>query len=231
MLSIHEYRYDAWGKIEVGASEPGYAFTGREWDPEAGVYYYRARYYDPAVGRFLSVDPRWTRQPSSYEYVDNAPVSYSDPSGAKKKYPLNIWPPSSEPLYHDALSDGLQEAYSRLSRGRCAEFFCCKGPETLQNLIFYFGALPANQGAGHQPSGSAPFDVIINVNGAYFSATTGVIGIPGARFNLGSLRNVRAFILLHELGHRLSSCTGFTQDADDQQRNAEHSKAVLDHCF
>ena len=30
--------------------QPGYAFTGREWDPETGLYYYRARYYDPKSG-------------------------------------------------------------------------------------------------------------------------------------------------------------------------------------
>ena len=55
---VHEYRYDAWGNIEMGASEPGYAFTGREWDPESGLYYYRARYYDPRVGRFISARTR-----------------------------------------------------------------------------------------------------------------------------------------------------------------------------
>jgi RHS repeat-associated protein len=33
------------------------AFTGREWDPEIGLYYYRARYYDPKVGRFVGEDP------------------------------------------------------------------------------------------------------------------------------------------------------------------------------
>jgi len=36
-------QYDTWGNLEAGASEPGYAFTGREWDPEPVLYYYRAR--------------------------------------------------------------------------------------------------------------------------------------------------------------------------------------------
>jgi RHS repeat-associated protein len=33
------------------------AFTGREWDPEIGLYYYRSRYYSAESGRFLSEDP------------------------------------------------------------------------------------------------------------------------------------------------------------------------------
>ena len=33
------------------------AFTGREWDSETNLYYYRARYYDPKIGRFLGEDP------------------------------------------------------------------------------------------------------------------------------------------------------------------------------
>lgn len=37
--------YDAWGVSQIGASEPGYAFAGREWDPEVVLCYYRARHY------------------------------------------------------------------------------------------------------------------------------------------------------------------------------------------
>lgn len=49
--------YDSFGIPSDGATTPGYAYTGREWDPETGLYYYRARYYDPKVGRFLGEDP------------------------------------------------------------------------------------------------------------------------------------------------------------------------------
>lgn len=53
------------------------------WTTKAGLYYYRARYYDPAVGRFASEDPaRFSgRQPNFYAYVWNNPTRNTDPSG------------------------------------------------------------------------------------------------------------------------------------------------------
>jgi RHS repeat-associated protein len=75
-------RYDAWGNLEVAAAEPGYAFTGREWDPETGLYYYRARYYDPKVGRFISEDPiGFAGGLNFYGYVGSNPINYRDPFG------------------------------------------------------------------------------------------------------------------------------------------------------
>ena len=72
-------QYDAWGNPQAGSTTAGYAFTGREWDPETGLYYYRARYYDSATGRFISADPAGLR--SAYGYVGGSPVSYTDPTG------------------------------------------------------------------------------------------------------------------------------------------------------
>jgi RHS repeat-associated protein len=75
-------QYDAWGNLETGASEPGYAFTGREWDPETGLYYYRARYYDARLGRFAGEDPIGLRGGVNlYAYVDSNPVERTDPLG------------------------------------------------------------------------------------------------------------------------------------------------------
>jgi RHS repeat-associated protein len=77
-------QYDAWGSLQVGASEPGYAFTGREWDPETQLYYYRARYYDPAQGRFISEDPiGFSGGLNFFGYVGNGPTNRIDPLGLK----------------------------------------------------------------------------------------------------------------------------------------------------
>jgi len=72
-------QYDAWGNLEVGADQRGYAFTGREWDPETRLYYYRARYYDPKIGRFISEDPLgWIGGINLYRYVRNNPANLID---------------------------------------------------------------------------------------------------------------------------------------------------------
>jgi len=57
-------------------------FVVCEADPDTGQYYYRARYYDPAPGRFLSEDPLgFTASPNFYHYVRNRPLFFRDPWG------------------------------------------------------------------------------------------------------------------------------------------------------
>jgi RHS repeat-associated protein len=74
--------YDAWGNLLQGGAASGYAFTGREWDAETGLYYYRARYYAPRAGRFVNEDPIGLAGGiNRYEYVRSAPTNFRDPSG------------------------------------------------------------------------------------------------------------------------------------------------------
>lgn len=83
---INHIQYDSFGRILTqsnAAWTPTFAYTGREWDPETGLFQYRARYYDSAVGRFVSEDPiRFaSRQWSLIAYVGNNPVVLIDPYG------------------------------------------------------------------------------------------------------------------------------------------------------
>jgi RHS repeat-associated protein len=108
---IETYEYDVYGQptiwdmnshqmIESSLVGNPYFFTGREYGVEAGLYYYRARYYHPGIGRFMSVDPLGTVLdvgfnginffiPSQqyidgmnlYAYVGNCPITRTDPFG------------------------------------------------------------------------------------------------------------------------------------------------------
>jgi RHS repeat-associated protein len=71
--------YDAWGNIQ-GGTPTLFAFAGREWDASAQLYYYRARWYDARVGRFLSPDPAYTVRPK-YGYAEQDPANVTDPTG------------------------------------------------------------------------------------------------------------------------------------------------------
>ena len=55
---VERYSYNVFGEPNATSSIGNpYMFTGRECDSETGLYYYRARYYNPEIGRFLSPDP------------------------------------------------------------------------------------------------------------------------------------------------------------------------------
>ncbi|MGH7147237.1 MAG: RHS repeat domain-containing protein, partial [Nitrospiraceae bacterium] len=78
------YSYDAYGNIldQTGTVENPYTYTGREFDAESGLYYYRARYYDPVIGRFILEDPAgFVDGPNIYSYVRNNPQMNIDPLG------------------------------------------------------------------------------------------------------------------------------------------------------
>ena len=72
------FSYTAYG-TPVGASSGTYAYGTYGYDTATGLYYARARYYDPGSGRFLGEDPQ--RAVNLYAYADGSPSVAGDPSG------------------------------------------------------------------------------------------------------------------------------------------------------
>jgi RHS repeat-associated protein len=103
---VQSYEYTSFGELKHRGNnvKQSYTYTGREWDEEMGMHFYRARYYDAKIGRFLTKDPLLqkfirnaeSQQPQtsalltrihdprglhSYVYVRNNPIKLTDPSG------------------------------------------------------------------------------------------------------------------------------------------------------
>jgi len=90
---VTKYSYDAFGNVTVSGevSDNPFQYTGRENDG-TGLYYYRARYYNPALQRFISEDPigLWGGI-NKYAYALNNPVNLVD------RFGLAVGPPIFPP--------------------------------------------------------------------------------------------------------------------------------------
>lgn len=111
-------RYDVYGKAYIKDVSTGVwkeydpessdiwntkLFTGREFDSETWLYYYRARYYSPDLGRFISRDPIGIADNINlYAYVGNNPIEYTDPSGM---YSMSEFKSDASDAYDISISD------------------------------------------------------------------------------------------------------------------------------
>jgi RHS repeat-associated protein len=84
-----QYKYEPFGAIESSSDSTGQPlrYMARELDSSTGLYYVRARWYDPALARFISEDPiGLAGGMNTYAYVENDPVNRRDPSGLTDGY-------------------------------------------------------------------------------------------------------------------------------------------------
>ena len=115
------YNYDSFGNLVAssGSIVNSFRYTGREFDAETNLYYYRARYFDPQAGRFLSEDPiRFAGSVNFYSYVSNNPVLRIDPSG----------------LIHQAWNEPPYDGRLHSDPGAGLEVLCTKGRNLQQDI-------------------------------------------------------------------------------------------------
>ncbi len=113
------YTFDSLGKLTAssGSLTNPFQYTAREFDQETSLYFYRARYYDPSIGRFLSEDPLGFDEGTNfYPYAGNSPINFNDPFGLytlkPKKHPV---PPPSPQL--DTFLNCLEGCVGKLAGG------------------------------------------------------------------------------------------------------------------
>jgi len=115
-------RFSVFGSALPGTEER-YGFTGKELD-ETGLQYFGARYYNPAAGRFMNVDPLLENHPdlTPYHYSTNNPLSFIDPDG--KDFKLSFVPKKFIENGDDSFSGKEEHYYGTLEF--CAYYFIAK---------------------------------------------------------------------------------------------------------
>jgi RHS repeat-associated protein len=80
---VATYTYDAYGQpvSSTGSVANPFRYAGEYQDAESGLYYLRARYYDPTTQQFLTVDPLLAATEQAYNYAAGSPLNATDPSG------------------------------------------------------------------------------------------------------------------------------------------------------
>jgi len=199
------YTYDSFGKLtaSTGSLVNPFQYTARESDAETGLYYYRARYYDSNVGRFLNEDPPsfLSGGINFYEYVENSPLGFKDPNG------LQAQPASTccDPQKTKDILQQLQNAFSGPAAAKSTVFQKYKPclQKMLGDITFQCGPPPPSQPTecGHTV-----------VPGTVYLTPNGIAGKGGCKAAKSTVA--------HEMVHSCYNDIGPVLSGIDQEKEA-----------
>ena len=117
-----------------------YHFTGRRFDGQIGLYYYRNRFYDPRSGRFISRDPLgYVDGMNLYEYVQSSPPNNVDPLGQDAcKDIIKRTEENRDKLGKDDMRRFFIDTQLCILYKVCKEGCCVKNPKWLDDIITFF---------------------------------------------------------------------------------------------
>jgi len=185
------YDYDAFGNIaglapNTSDSNP-FRYCGEYFDAETGTYYLRARYYNPATGRFLTEDP-YRGDPNDplslnlYTYCANNPIRYVDPSGNSWKDTLH----GMVEVLDDSLTDGTAKWLVHKLTGYSVNYiYECEHDYYLGRVIG--GGLSVVIGAGVSAAGVAKIVGSIVVGGSISAGTGGILLVAGVAISVAGV--------------------------------------------
>jgi RHS repeat-associated protein len=134
---LERNEYEPYGQVLAGGYVDRPGFTGHVKDAQTGMNYMQQRYYDPMIGRFLSVDPVTaisdpTNYFNRYKYANNNPYRFIDPDGRQDE---------DAQAGRDATKKAEKDAQRRADSGR--------GPGTHSGTLSQMGINGALSGSTH----------------------------------------------------------------------------------
>jgi RHS repeat-associated protein len=114
--SLETINYSPYGAptITSGTALTNLLFAGQYTDPNSGLIYLRARWYDPSTGQFMSVDPDDSQTGEPYSYANDNPTDNTDPSGEFYKLVVSKNLTASQAIIYGLalqnLADGADES-------------------------------------------------------------------------------------------------------------------------
>jgi RHS repeat-associated protein len=142
-----QYAYEPFGKTTAtgSASSSTFQYTGRENDG-TGLYYYRARYYNPTLGRFISEDPTGLAGdgPDFYVYASDSPATWVDPSGLDAV--ITFWPNDAAGFGHVGIGINTNQTsgFYSVHRYWCLPFGCTDDGHVLPDVPDHPGTSPGD---------------------------------------------------------------------------------------